>query len=157
MIYGTFENANRYFDVLPGLERILQEAARITSQEKYGRNVYLDGEDLFLILSEYDTHAKAAGCTEAHRKYADVMCVIEGEETVCIGPTSDLRHITQPYDAGRDVLLAETEAGTSDIRLRPGAFLVLFPEDAHAPGCLAGGPCHVKKIIGKVRLREEKV
>ena len=33
-----------------------------------------------------------------------------------------------------------------------GSFVVLFPQDAHAPGCEADGKSSVKKIIGKVLL-----
>ena len=89
---------------------------------------------------------------EAHRKYVDVMCMIEGEETIYVQPTALLHHITQAYDENQDALLAEMEEGCCEIRLHPGEFVILFPEDAHAPGCRINGPSHVKKIIGKVRI-----
>ena len=38
------------------------------------------------------------------------------------------------------------------IRLEAGSFVVLFPQDAHAPGCHADEAAPVKKIVGKVLL-----
>jgi len=152
MIYSTMDQAGRYLDMHPGIGRILEEAARYSPQDEFGKRITLAGDDLYMLLTEYDTHEKSDGFMEAHRKYADVMCMIEGEETICVKPTALLHHITQAYDESRDALLADTEEDCCEIRLHPGEFVILFPEDAHAPGCRANGPSHVKKIVGKVRL-----
>lgn len=152
MIYSTMDQAARYLDMLPGIRRILEEAARYSPQDEFGKRVTLEGDGLYMNLAEYDTHEKAEGCMEAHRKYVDVMCMIEGEETIYVKPTALLNHITQAYDESKDALLAEIEEGCCEIRLHPGEFVILFPEDAHAPGCRINGPSHVKKIIGKVRI-----
>ena len=112
----------------------------------------LEGDDIYLNLAAYDTHEKDKGCMEAHRAYIDVMCMIAGEETIYIKPTVCLRHIIQAYDAQKDALLAELDDDCSAIRLHAGEFVILFPEDAHAPGCWTERQSHVKKIIGKVRI-----
>ena len=51
-----------------------------------------------------------------------------------------------------EALLAETDEDATAVRLEAGSFIVLFPQDAHAPACYADGMKHVKKIIGKVRI-----
>ena len=152
MIYSTMAQMGRYLDIHPGVKRILKEAERYSPQDEFGKKVPLDGDDLYMNLAEYDTHEKVDGLMEAHRQYADVMCMIEGEEAIYVKPTALLHHITQAYDESKDALLAEIEDGCCEIRLHPGEFVILFPEDAHAPGCRTNGPCHVKKIIGKVRI-----
>lgn len=152
MIYSTMDQAARYLDIHPGIRRIFEEAACYSPQDEFGKRVTLAGDDLYMNLAEYDTHEKADGCMEAHRQYADVMCMIAGEETIYVKPTALLKHITQAYDEKEDALLAEIEEDCCEIRLHPGEFVILFPEDAHAPGCWANGPSHVKKIIGKVRI-----
>lgn len=152
MIYGTLDQSARYTGMLPGIDRILNEAERFTPHDEFGRTVQLDGENIYMILAEYDTHEKAKGYMEAHRAYIDVMCMISGEETIYMKPAQRLRHVTQPYNAQKDALLAEIDDDCSAIRLQAGDFIILFPEDAHAPGCRTEMPSHVKKIIGKVRL-----
>ena len=37
------------------------------------------------------------------------------------------------------------------IVLRPGAYTVLYPENAHMGGVALNGPIKVKKIVGKIR------
>ena len=152
MIYGKLDQSARYAGILPGIDRILKEAEHFSQRDEFGRTVQLDGENIYLILAEYDTHEKAKGYMEAHRAYIDVMCMISGEETIYVKPEPRLRHVTRSYDAQKDALLAEIDDDCCTIRLQAGDFIILFPEDAHAPGCRTEMPSHVKKIIGKVRL-----
>lgn len=48
--------------------------------------------------------------------------------------------------------LYETPEQCTNVVLRAGDLAVLAPEDAHKPGCTLGSePCHVRKIVVKVR------
>ena len=51
-----------------------------------------------------------------------------------------------------EALLAELDADTTAVRLQAGCFVILFPQDAHAPACAVDAPKNVKKIIGKVKV-----
>ena len=58
----------------------------------------------------------------------------------------------QPFDEGNDFGLYETPEQCTNVVLRAGDLAVLAPEDAHKPGCTLGfEPCHVRKIVVKVR------
>lgn len=164
MIVDTIENAKQYRGIHPGIDRIL-EAVRTYTPDNYpvGR-VYLDSEKLYMNLEEYETHARMDGMAEAHQKCIDVMYIVEGAETVYVKPTARLWNIVKEYDPGKDILLAGIDEDASPIRLEEGSFLVLFPQDAHGPGCHAAEtdfyassfqvpvPGKVKKIVGKVRM-----
>lgn len=152
MILDTFANAKRYFKLSPGLAEVLEAIGSLLPSHFPAERMSLRGEDAYLLFAEYDTHDRKKGCIEAHRTYLDVMYMVEGEETVYIKPTDRLRHIVQPYHSDKDALLAEIDEDVSAIRLEAGNFLILFPEDAHAPGCYADEKKHIKKIIGKVRI-----
>ena len=115
-----------------------------------GKNV-IEGDEVFLNLFTYETKCRCKAIAEAHRMYADVMYVVEGEETVYVKDTANLT-ITKEYEEDGDYLLGNLDDDASAIRLYPGMFLVLFPEDAHAPGCDTDKTHNVKKIVGKVRL-----
>lgn len=152
MIYGMIDQSAQYMSILREVDRVLTEAKRYTQHDEFGRKIALEGDDLYLNLAEYDSHEKTKGCMEAHRQYIDVMCMIAGEETIYVKPTVRLRHIIRAYDAEKDALLAEIDDDCCAIRLQAGEFVVLFPEDAHAPACWTEQQSHVKKIIGKVRI-----
>ena len=109
MIYGKLDQAVRYMGILPGIDRILKEAGRYTPQDEFGRQIVLEGNDIYMNLAEYDTHERAEACFEAHRQYVDVMCMIMGEETIYVKPEADLQSTIRPYNDSADVLLARME------------------------------------------------
>ena len=114
--------------------------------------VEIDSDNVFLLLNCYETRSKEESKAEAHRKYIDVMYMVEGTEVVYVKPVHRLQKVTREYDTQIDALLAEIDEDSSEIRLMPGDFLILFPEDAHAPACSVDQSVHVKKIIGKVKI-----
>ena len=151
MIYASLKNKERY---ALG-EKILKALSAI---EKYnvsnyapGKNV-IDTDEVFLNLFEYETKCKCDAVSEAHRKYIDVMYVVEGEEIVYVKDTASLSKVTKEYEEDGDYLLGTLDEDASAIKLFPGMFLVLYPEDAHAPGCNTDSSRKVKKIVGKVKL-----
>lgn len=152
MILDKVENAARYAGVHAGIPAAVEAAKKLSAVQYTPGRVEIDGDHLYLNCAEYDTHDREGALTEAHRTHLDVMVMVEGVETVYVKRTDALQNVTKPYDASIEALLADTDEDVSSIRLCKGDFLVLFPEDAHAPGCHADAPCHVKKAIGKVKL-----
>ena len=152
MILDKLENAARYAAINEGIVKAVEAAKQLRADTYQKGRVDVDGEHVYLNCAEYDTHERVGALTEAHRAYLDVMVMIDGCETVYVKRTDALQNVTKPYEASIDALLADTDADVTAVRLVKGDFLVLFPEDAHAPGCHADAPCHVKKVIGKVKI-----
>jgi len=152
MILDTLQNADRYEAIHPGITAALKAVADFTPENYQTGKVELDGDKLYLNCAAYTTHAADTAVMEAHRDYVDVMYMVEGEEIIYVKPTDRLQKITKPYDPAVEALLAELDADTTAVRLQAGCFVVLFPQDAHAPGCISGEAIDVKKIIGKVRI-----
>ena len=152
MIYDTISHADRYRGLHPDIDRVLQEVTAYTPDNYPAGRVELDGERVFLNLAEYDTHAAAEAMMEAHREYIDVMYMVEGTERIYVKPTERLQSVSKAYDPAVDALLADIDGGSCEIRLEAGDFIILFPQDAHAPACHAERPAHVKKIIGNVKI-----
>ena len=153
MILDTMENAKKYQGLNPDVDRVLEAMQSYTPDNYPGGKVELDGSDLFMLLNSYETHSAEGALTEAHRSYIDVMYMVEGQETIYVKPTSQLQNVTKEYDPAIEALLAATDADATPVLLKAGSFIVLFPQDAHAPACHAGEPGKVKKIIGKVKIR----
>ena len=152
MIYDILSNAEQYAALNADIANVL-EAAKVYTPENYpGGKIQLDGDRVYMNLANYDTRSPENASMEAHRRYIDVMIMVEGSETIYVKDVNRLKNITKPYDASIDALLADLDADTTAIRMEPGNFVVLFPQDAHAPSCHGSAPCQVKKIIGKVRV-----
>ena len=153
MILDRIENAGQYEALLPDLMTALQAAAEQSAEPYHPGRVDLDGDRLYLNVCAYETkRLETAPLFEAHRKFADIMYMAEGEETVCITPTEALRTPAAEYDPQKDALLAYADGSFTSVQLCKGQFLVLFPQDAHCPGCCTDEPHPVRKIICKLAL-----
>ena len=152
MIYDQMKYAGLYKNMMPAITTALEKAASYTPDYYPGGRVDVDGDNIFLLLNSYETHSTEDALCEAHQKYIDVMYMVEGEEIIYVKPTEKLSTITQDYDPQGDALLAKLDADATPVRLTTGSFIVLFPQDAHAPACCDVSPKTVKKIIAKVKI-----
>ena len=153
MIFDTLANAAQYKGLHVGIDQVL-EAAKAYNADNYPEKtrVVIDGDNVFMNMAAYETHATDTAVFEAHQQYVDVMVMIDGTETIYVKPTDRLSHVYQEYKPEVEALLADFDNDATPLRVEAGMFVVLFPQDAHSPGCNADGPANVKKIIGKVKL-----
>ena len=85
---------------------------------------------------------------EGHRKYIDVHILLEGKETIGWTPLSKALCKQKDYDEAKDYLLyADTPSVFIDVN--PGEFVIVYPEDLHAPGI---GDGKIRKLVAKVLL-----
>ena len=103
--------------------------------------IELDGDRLFINNCETQGNPAEKQRLEAHRVYADVHVLLEGEETLGWSNTDDLREEDAPYNAEDDIVFFRERPQTF-VTMRPGQCLVVYPEDAHAP------------LIGNGRIRK---
>jgi YhcH/YjgK/YiaL family protein len=148
MIIDHIKNAPLYFGVHERLAAGLrwlqaQDAAKLTT----GRHE-LDGSNLFVLVSKYETKPKDQGKWEAHKRYFDIQYLIEGREVIGYAELGGCKLGT--YDEAKDFQPIE-EAPGDFLTLRPGMFMILAPQDAHMPGLAAmRSPERVKKAVVKV-------
>lgn len=127
------------------------EALRALAEQPFceGRHE-VAGDALFINALEYETSPVRESVFEAHRRYIDIMLVLEGEERIGCREAQTLSCITKPYADADDVLLAQMEKDFTSIHMIPGSIAIFFPEDAHAPNMDWNGTGRVKKLIAKV-------
>lgn len=152
MILDTFENAKLYKGIHPGIDLVLEEIQKINPENFPAEKVFLDSKNAYLNPAQYETKDFDPAKFEAHRLYADVMCMIQGEETIYVKRADGFRSFIKEYDPEKDVYFADFGDDNTAVHLKPGAFCILFPQDAHAPGCMTEKKEYVLKIIGKVKL-----
>ena len=152
MIYDSLKNAAQYKGLHAGIDQVLEAAKAYTPDNYPSGRVDIDGDNVYMNMAAYETHSTEKAVFEAHQQYVDVMVMVDGAETIYVKHTDKLSHVYQEYDPKIEALLADFDKDGTPVRMEPGSFVVLFPQDAHSPGCHVDGPVNVKKIIGKVKL-----
>lgn len=86
---------------------------------------------------------------EAHQNYIDLHYIVEGVEGIATADCASLT-VIEAYDGEKDILFL---SGEEDGRyyLKPGQFMVCFPNDAHKVGMMADAPAPIRKIVFKIK------
>ena len=110
----------------------------------------------YVNVSTYMTAPKEEKAFEAHRKYIDIQMIVSGEEIVTIESLEDMRSgkCVMEYSDSCDAELYEMNSLGKDVPFGEGDVLVFYPEDAHAPGIMAGTPSEVHKAVVKLPVKE---
>ncbi len=152
MVTDRLENAASYYGMGKGIETALKyfEAYRDDGKD-LPEETQLDGERIYVMGLNYVTGGEGGDTElEAHRKYVDVMYVVEGEEMFYYKPFSKVSEITVPYDPADECAMAALDGDCARVRFQQGQFLIFLPQDAHLAAQLWERPCKVRKFIAKV-------
>jgi len=148
MIIDKIENAHLYKNISERINKSF-EYIRTTDLKNLPAGRYpIDGENIFALVSEYQTKSESEGKLEAHKKYIDVQFVIEGEELMGYSPLGR-QQILKPYKEENDIVFYTGDK--SFTKVSEGMFAIFFPEDVHMPGIASSKSSSVKKIVIKVR------
>ena len=96
--------------------------------------IEIDGDNLFINNVNPECVARDKQVLELHRDYIDVHMLLKDE--------------VKPYEANGDCALY-SDAPTTFVDLLPGQFMIVYPEDPHAPLI---GQGKIRKLIAKVKL-----
>ncbi len=151
MIFDSLDSRSSYEDI-PGLKQILDALAEIHDTNLPQTRVVLDEDRAFINPVILTTKPLAETHFEAHRRYADVHCVIQGEEEIIVNDIHNVKEI-QPFSIPDDFGLYDSDQGTVCI-LKPGQFLVCFPQDAHRVAIAREKPASVMKLVGKLKVNQ---
>lgn len=111
--------------------------------------ITLQGEDLFINVVDADLRKAEDQKLEVHRNYIDIHFPLSGEEIVGWTALSALKTESEkPFDTENDFALYAEQAATY-LTVRPGEFVTVWPEDAHAPII---GEGKLRKAIAKIKL-----
>ena len=148
MILDLLTNGSRYRSVHPGLSAGLEYLQTGPWRSLPVGKHPIDGDKLFIIIEHPMGKGREGARLEAHRKYIDIQLCTEGREIIGWSPLVACRHIAEPYQESRDILFFGDRPETW-LELDGEKFMVLFPDDAHAPLAAVGS---LKKAVVKVAL-----
>ena len=148
MIYDTLQNLHFYERVNDKLHfvQVFVDQNQLANLSD-GRYDLEDG-----VYAMVGTHiVRTEGQYEAHRKYADLQLILEGDEIIEYAHLSEMTHASA-YDAKGDSILFDcAPQNRICLKMTPMRFAILFPEDAHKP-LMALNSRKSRKIIFKLPL-----
>jgi YhcH/YjgK/YiaL family protein len=151
MIEDALENAAQYTARHPGFAEAF-EFLRDPDLISLPDGEYpIDGRRVYAIVARTRGKGPANVRLEAHRKYIDIQYVAAGRERMGLKATAECRMVAAPFSDERDIGFFADEPDRW-IELDPGRFIILWPEDAHAP---LAGEGEVHKIVVKVAIRPQ--
>ena len=149
MVVDKIENANHYKNLGDRIQKSFDYIKQTNLKKLQPGRYDIDGDNIFALISEYQTKAEAEGKLEAHRKYIDVQYVIEGEELMGYAPLGNQQTL-EAYKEENDIVFYKGEKVL--IKVTEGMFAIFFPEDVHMPGICVDKKSPVKKLVIKVKV-----
>jgi len=112
----------------------------------------IDGDNLFVLIQEYDTKAIDDCKWESHKLYADIQYIISGCELMGYAPVEKLTDAVD-HTPGKDVLNYKdgNKAGVYHAA-QAGDFFIFLPHDGHAPNIMNGQSVQNKKAVIKIKI-----
>jgi YhcH/YjgK/YiaL family protein len=145
MIIDKLENFGHYVAMNPLFEEVWNFLKTTDLKECEIGKQSLHGDDLLMNVTMAQPKTQAEARLETHVKYIDIQIPLSGTERMGYTPTADLKESI--YDEAKDISFYEGPADNY-LEVKPGMFVVFFPEDGHAPAIT---PAALKKVIFKVK------
>ena len=150
MILGKLSEAKAYRGIHPRLDQVIDRLNDGFLSTVGPETMALEGDALYVTRFTYETLPLSETFFEAHKRYLDVHLMVQGEERVDLASPEGLTLFEQRGD-----FYAYRGEAEQSLVLRPGSFLVVFPEDAHRIKIQVNGPETVSKVVFKVLVYEE--
>ena len=152
MVYDYLTNAEKYEGICAGIAAgfaVLKDRD-LTALEPGEYPVF--GEDIILKIQSYNTKPAEQARLEVHRRYIDIQYIVSGEEKIAVGT---LDHAGEELEARPESDIWFYAGSADALTLKAGQFMVLFPDETHAPCIAVSASIPVKKALVKIALNYE--
>ena len=110
----------------------------------------LRGQELYVMIQDFTTRPAQDCNPERHNDYLDIQYVVSRVERMGYAPyTGEEAVLSDPE--GKDITFYQDLEWESFVDVGPGAYCVFFSNDIHRPGCAAGQPGPVRKVVVKMK------
>lgn len=149
MILDRIENASMYASINANLQKGFDFLTQPDLISLVNGRHDIEGNEVFALVSEYDSKEHADCRLEAHRTYTDIQYIVSGREAIGYASLG-AQEILVEFNADKDIVFFTGD--TTPLNLEAGMFAVFFPQDVHRPCMQINGPEKVKKIVVKVKI-----
>ena len=148
MIFGNIKNLKEYSFLEEQIKKCFAFAAEndLACFEK-GR-YEIEGDNLFVNVTEYITAQAEERFWEAHKKYLDLHLMLCGQEQIDL---SFIQNMQLKEYVERNDFLPMDGAKNCSVVLHTGDFLVCDFSDGHRTGIAVEGKENIKKAIFKIK------
>lgn len=147
MIYAPIRYADRYKGLSPRLDAALDFLKNTDFSTLPDGRHELEGDKLFVNVMTYDSRLENR-TPEHHKHYVDIQLLLEGREVISVLDISEVGAQISADEENDGYLFEGVGQG---IEVKAGEFMLVFPEDVHAPGVSpTGKPERVRKAVAKV-------
>ena len=151
MILDVLENAHRYLVHNKGFSKAIEFLFRPDLKELQSGEYEIDGGRVYAIVAKETGRKEEDASLEIHEKYIDIQLVLAGTDNMGWKSKSSCKKTTGEYDKESDVQFFADDPDVT-FSVKPGSFVVFFPEDAHMPS-ISEGKLH--KVIVKVAVGDK--
>jgi YhcH/YjgK/YiaL family protein len=148
MIYSTLLHAEQYEKLNPRFKILFDFIKTHDLLQLQTGKIELDGENVFINNTLSELVSAEDQLLEAHRRYIDVHFPLDDKEIIGILHIENCHQLKAPYDEVKDCVFFNDKP-SNFICLLPGEFLIVFPEEAHAPLI---GEGKIRKAVAKIKL-----
>lgn len=149
MILDHLANYKRYLILHPNFFLAFEFLSKTNLMELADGRIPILGEEMYASVTRTQGKGQENVRLEAHRKYADIQYIVQGQDLIGWRNISSCSLWREPYHAENDIMFCNDPAETT-IMVPANHFIIFFPEDTHAP---LSGLDVVFKVVVKVLLR----
>lgn len=148
MILDSLKNTKPYEHVHPLIKKAFDYIKSVDFSITPTGRIDLEGDDLYVIVSDSDLKPEEEAKLEVHNEYIDIQIPVSKPERFGWASRATLSEPLDVFDAEKDIQFFE-DRPESFITVSPGKFLMFFTGDAHAP-CIGTGK--IRKVVVKIKL-----
>ena len=149
MIWDVLSSIANYKGLWPALDTAIEYIQREDLNAIPLKKIEITPGTVTAVRQEYSTKPIEECKWEAHRLWADIQMVLQGQERFGYAPIGKMT-VKTPYNPDKDV--EYFQGGGDLLLLDPLRFGVLFPQDVHLPCGIVAQPEPVVKIVFKLRM-----
>ena len=120
-----------------------------TNLQELSRRVDVDGNNVYVLVSTYDSKDKNEVRNEVHKRYVDIQYVAIGEEYMSKMSLSQVGEATTPYSEANDIEYFGYEEGPYFLA-NQGTFFIFFPDEVHRSQMKINESIPMKRIVVKI-------
>lgn len=147
MILDSLNNFELYNSIHPLFEKAFKYVIENGDSAPLGK-YEIEGDNLFVMFVEPDLKRAEDALLEAHINYIDIQIVLSGKEGFGWSPLNACTNPKDKYNTEKDIIFF-TDKPQTIVEANAGEFVILLPNDAHAPLIGSGKS---RKAIVKVRV-----
>jgi biofilm protein TabA len=132
MILDDINNHKRYINNHPLFQQAFDFLVHTNFETLENGKHEINSDNMFAIVSRNGNSISEDSKMESHRKYIDIHFVVKGSDRIGWKSISDCKGSIGTFNVEDDYILYQ-EADYLSFNVTENKFLVVYPEDVHAP------------------------